>query len=82
MVAGKGMPSNSAYAATKAAIRSFARGWLIDLKDRHIRVNVISPGPLKHAASRVAPQTNRQPRRCTRTLRNWFRLGVSGNPMK
>lgn len=47
MVASKGMPSNSAYAATKAAIRSFARGWMIDLKDRHIRVNVISPGAIE-----------------------------------
>lgn len=47
MVASKGMSGNSVYAATKAAIRSFARGWMIDLKDRHIRVNVISPGAIE-----------------------------------
>lgn len=47
MVASKGMSGNSVYAATKAAIRSFARGWMVDLKDRHIRVNVISPGAIE-----------------------------------
>ncbi len=38
------MPSNSVYSATKAAVRSFARTWTTDLKDRRIRVNVVSPG--------------------------------------
>jgi NAD(P)-dependent dehydrogenase (short-subunit alcohol dehydrogenase family) len=36
----------SAYAASKAAIRSFARQWMLDLAPRRIRVNVISPGPI------------------------------------
>lgn len=45
-VANKGMGGNSLYAATKAAIRNFARGWIVDLKDRRIRVNAISPGPI------------------------------------
>lgn len=40
----KGMPAFSVYAATKAALRSFARSWAVDLKDRRIRVNVVSPG--------------------------------------
>jgi len=40
----KGLPAFSVYAATKAAIRSFARGWATDLRDRRIRVNVVSPG--------------------------------------
>ena len=40
----KGIPSFSVYDATKAAVRSFARGWIIDLKGRGIRVNVLSPG--------------------------------------
>lgn len=40
----KGFPSFSVYDATKAAIRSFARGWIIDLKGRDIRINVLSPG--------------------------------------
>jgi NAD(P)-dependent dehydrogenase (short-subunit alcohol dehydrogenase family) len=37
-------PALSIYSATKAAVRSFARTWLLDLKDRRIRVNAISPG--------------------------------------
>ena len=44
IVASKGLPSNSVYSATKAAVRSFARTWTTDLKDRHIRVNAVSPG--------------------------------------
>jgi NAD(P)-dependent dehydrogenase (short-subunit alcohol dehydrogenase family) len=42
-----GFPGFSAYSATKAAIRSFARTWTMDLKERQIRVNVISPGPIE-----------------------------------
>ena len=42
----KGLPAFSVYSATKAAVRSFARSWTSDLKDRKIRVNVISPGPI------------------------------------
>src|SRR5207245_5806379 len=41
-----GMPNNSVYAASKAALRSFARTLSADLVDRGIRVNVISPGPV------------------------------------
>jgi NAD(P)-dependent dehydrogenase (short-subunit alcohol dehydrogenase family) len=44
MVSIKGMPAFSVYAASKAALRSFARSWIVDLKDRQIRVNVVSPG--------------------------------------
>ena len=40
----KGFSSNSVYSATKPAVRSFARTWTTDLKDRRIRVNAISPG--------------------------------------
>lgn len=43
----KGTASFSIYSATKAAIRNLARSWTIDLKDRGIRVNVVSPGPIK-----------------------------------
>src|SRR6267378_1040595 len=39
-------PEWSVYSATKAAVRSFARTWTTDLKDRHIRVNAVSPGPI------------------------------------
>ncbi len=46
VVGSKGLSSNSVYSATKAAIRSFARTWTTDLKDRHIRVNAVSPGTI------------------------------------
>ncbi len=46
IVGSKGLSSNSVYSATKAAVRSFARTWTTDLKDRGIRVNAISPGPI------------------------------------
>ncbi len=41
-----GSPAFSVYSATKAAVRSFARTWTADLKDRKIRVNTLSPGPI------------------------------------
>jgi NAD(P)-dependent dehydrogenase (short-subunit alcohol dehydrogenase family) len=44
IVGSKGLPANSVYSATKAAVRSFARTWTTDLKERHIRVNAVSPG--------------------------------------
>ena len=46
VVGSKGLSSNSIYSATKAAIRSFARTWTTDLKNRRIRVNAISPGTI------------------------------------
>ncbi|WP_158904555.1 SDR family oxidoreductase [Burkholderia sp. L27(2015)] len=46
-VANKGLPGRSVYAATKAAIRSLARSWIVDLQARKIRVNVVSPGPIE-----------------------------------
>ena len=42
----KGMAALSVYSGTKAAVRSFARTWTADLKDRKIRVNCLSPGPI------------------------------------
>ena len=46
MAASKGMPAFSVYAASKAALRAFARGWAVELKDRGIRVNVVAPGTI------------------------------------
>jgi NAD(P)-dependent dehydrogenase (short-subunit alcohol dehydrogenase family) len=46
IVASKGLAANSVYSATKAAVRSFARTWTTDLKDRRIRVNAVSPGSI------------------------------------
>jgi NAD(P)-dependent dehydrogenase (short-subunit alcohol dehydrogenase family) len=44
IAASKGIANLSVYSATKAAVRSFARTWTVDLKDRRIRVNALSPG--------------------------------------
>jgi len=41
-----GLPGFTAYAASKAAVRNFARGWALELKDRKIRVNCMSPGAI------------------------------------
>src|SRR3984893_183973 len=41
----KGTPAFWVYGATKAAIRNFVRGWTVELKERRIRSNVLSPGP-------------------------------------
>lgn len=46
----RGDPAFSAYAAAKAAVRTFARGWTVELKDRKIRVNSVSPGPIETPA--------------------------------
>ena len=43
----KGFPAFGVYSASKAALRSFARTWLNELKDRKIRVNVLSPGQIQ-----------------------------------
>jgi NAD(P)-dependent dehydrogenase (short-subunit alcohol dehydrogenase family) len=46
IVSSKGIEAFSVYSATKAAVRSFARTWTVDLKQRKIRVNALSPGPI------------------------------------
>jgi NAD(P)-dependent dehydrogenase (short-subunit alcohol dehydrogenase family) len=46
VAASTGLGANSVYSATKAAVRSFARVWTTDLKDRRIRVNAVSPGAI------------------------------------
>src|SRR5262249_4464836 len=43
----KGTAAFSVYSASKAAVRNFARSWLLELRDRRIRVNVISPGAVR-----------------------------------
>jgi NAD(P)-dependent dehydrogenase (short-subunit alcohol dehydrogenase family) len=45
-----GLPGFSVYAASKAAVRNFARAWTLELKDRKIRVNSMSPGPIETPA--------------------------------
>ncbi|OWS74496.1 oxidoreductase [Pantoea sp. VS1] len=43
----QGTPGFSVYSASKAAVRNFARSWALDVKDRGIRINVVSPGPVQ-----------------------------------
>src|ERR1700678_116193 len=52
IVGSKGLSNNSVYSATKAAVRSFARTWTTDLKDRRIRVNAVSPGSIDTPGAR------------------------------
>jgi NAD(P)-dependent dehydrogenase (short-subunit alcohol dehydrogenase family) len=52
----KGLPGMSVYNASKAAVRSFARTWTNDLKDRKIRVNVLSPGTIQTGVFNGIPQ--------------------------
>ena len=60
IVASKGFGNWSVYSATKAAVRSFARTWASDLKDRKIRVNAISPGVIKTPGHEVSGATKEQ----------------------
>ncbi len=61
VVGSKGNPGMSVYSATKAALRSFARTFATDLKDRKIRVNVVSPGAIDHGrAARPPPHRQRR----------------------
>jgi NAD(P)-dependent dehydrogenase (short-subunit alcohol dehydrogenase family) len=58
--ASKGTEAFSVYSATKAVIRSFARTWTVDLKQRRIRVNAISPGPIDTPGLSSLVQTDEQ----------------------
>jgi len=54
IAASKGIPGLSVYSASKAALRSFSRVWMMDLRERRIRVNTISPGPVDTPSFRAA----------------------------
>jgi NAD(P)-dependent dehydrogenase (short-subunit alcohol dehydrogenase family) len=69
----------SVYAASKAAIRNFARSWALDLKDRGIRVNAISPGPIRTPGLLgLVPEDQQQG--LLDTLANDVPLGRVGEP--
>jgi NAD(P)-dependent dehydrogenase (short-subunit alcohol dehydrogenase family) len=70
----KGTPSFGVYAASKAAIRSLVRTWTSDLKDRHIRSNVVSPGPID------TPLTNRQDSDVMARIVSTIPMGRMGKP--
>jgi NAD(P)-dependent dehydrogenase (short-subunit alcohol dehydrogenase family) len=70
----KGTPNFGVYGASKAALRSFVRTWTTDLKDRHIRSNVLSPGPIK------TPQIDRQPPEAIARMVSTVPMGRMGQP--
>jgi NAD(P)-dependent dehydrogenase (short-subunit alcohol dehydrogenase family) len=76
----KGMPAFSVYSATKAAVRSFARGWTLDLKDRGIRVNVISPGVVPTPGYETLGLTRDQIKGFVETQVPLIPLGRTGTP--
>jgi NAD(P)-dependent dehydrogenase (short-subunit alcohol dehydrogenase family) len=70
----KGTPAFSVYGASKAAIRNFVRGWTVELKDRGIRSNVLSPGPI------ATPLTAAQPREAIAGIASTIPMGRLGEP--
>ena len=75
-----GVPAFTAYAASKAAVRSFARGWTMELKDRKIRVNSMSPGPIETPALENAGLTAEQAEQAAAQFASQVPLGRRGKP--
>jgi NAD(P)-dependent dehydrogenase (short-subunit alcohol dehydrogenase family) len=82
VVGSKGLPSNSVYSATKAAIRSFARTWTTDLKARHIRVNAISPGPIDTEGLRELFGSSPTGQERLKSISSTVPLGRLGKPIE
>jgi NAD(P)-dependent dehydrogenase (short-subunit alcohol dehydrogenase family) len=80
IVASKGFSSNSVYSATKAAVRSFARTWTTDLKDRRIRVNVVSPGSIDTPGLRDLFASSEVGEQRKKMIANAVPLGRFGTP--
>ena len=76
----KGLPDNSIYAATKAAVRSFARTWTTGLKNRLIRVNAISPGPIDTEGLRKAMDSSGMGEQMKQGISASVPLGRLGEP--
>ncbi len=76
----KGMPNFGVYSATKAAVRSFARTWTNELKDRQIRVNVVSPGPIDTPAIDGLGGSEEGARQFKAGLASQVPLGRVGDP--
>jgi NAD(P)-dependent dehydrogenase (short-subunit alcohol dehydrogenase family) len=70
----KGTAGFGVYAASKAAIRSFVRTWTTDLKDRRIRANVVSPGPIN------TPLLSRQSPEVIARIASTIPMGRMGKP--
>lgn len=79
-VSTKGVAAFSVYAATKAALRSFARSWILELKERKIRVNVVSPGPIETPGLDGLATTPEQKAQFRKNLVASVPLGRLGQP--
>ncbi len=76
----RGIPAFSVYGATKAAVRSFARNWTLDLKDRQIRVNAVSPGTIPTPAYNLFGLSEEQVKEFVKSDVNNIPLGRVGTP--
>jgi NAD(P)-dependent dehydrogenase (short-subunit alcohol dehydrogenase family) len=76
----RGDAAFTAYAAAKAAVRCFARGWTMELKDRKIRVNSMSPGPIETPALEKVGLTAEQVEQAIAHFASQVPLGRRGKP--
>jgi NAD(P)-dependent dehydrogenase (short-subunit alcohol dehydrogenase family) len=70
----KGTSAFGVYGATKAAVRNFVRAWTVELKDRRIRSNVLSPGPTE------TPAIGQQPAEAIARIVSTISMGRMGEP--
>ena len=77
----KGFEGSTVYSATKAAIRSFARSWTVDLKHRKIRVNAISPGPTDTPIIYTVVKSREEAEKLKEKLADTIPLGRMSNPV-
>ena len=80
IAASKGIEALSVYSATKAAVRSFARTWTVDLKHRKIRVNAISPGPIDTPIVKGLTQSKEEIEQLKKSLITSVPMGRMGSP--
>jgi NAD(P)-dependent dehydrogenase (short-subunit alcohol dehydrogenase family) len=78
--ASTGSPAFSVYGASKAAIRSFARNWILDLAPRRIRVNVLVPGPTSTPGLHGLSSTAEAKRAFVAAMEAQIPLGRMGSP--
>jgi NAD(P)-dependent dehydrogenase (short-subunit alcohol dehydrogenase family) len=76
----KGLPGHGAYSATKAAVRSFARTWAAELKDRKIRVNSLSPGGVETPLIVGGTSSPEEAAKLLALYGTWIPLGRVGQP--
>ncbi|EFH85933.1 SDR family NAD(P)-dependent oxidoreductase [Ktedonobacter racemifer] len=75
-----GIEALSVYSAAKAAVRSFARSWILDLRARQIRVNAISPGPTNTPGLNGLVQTEEEREQLLTHFASIVPLGRLGDP--